>query len=274
VTVLLIGRSRWSEKISNSIQSGLPKTLTRIVGTREFLQQNPEPTLESSSIIWIATRPQSQIEVLKALETFTGKIIIEKPIGLNLHEFAYLKNSSHLTEGNLRLSRVWNYSAIWYSLKSILDSEITRIEIIRGGPSHNASIPMHIDWMPHDIFLLTDIFRESALNFEMISCSLKDELLESNLCILDKNIYIYLCAGKLPEGRIAQWKIFRGEKLLATADFFKNTITLDNGLVLTPKLEKDAICRMVLDISNVDNFSVELDINTQEKFAKELLRIT
>jgi len=271
VTLLLIGKGRWSEKVSNSIQSGLPKLPTKVVGAREFLTDVSSHHLESIEYVWITSRPETQLAVLKSLEGFTGKILIEKPIGLSSTDFSYLKDSIHMQRDNLRLSKVWNYSAIWLKLKSFLQSNLTHIEMTRGGPSHNSSIPLHIDWLPHDVFLLTDLFGESMMRFKTISRGIKDELLEAEIQIADKDIVVNLCTGNLMEGRIAKWRFFSGSKLLLTSDFSKGEIILENGESVIPKLNQDSICGMVLDIPSIDRESVQRDIEVQERFGKLLL---
>ena len=271
MTLLLIGKGRWSEKVSNSIQSGLPKLPTKVVGAREFLTDVSSYDLESIEYVWITSQPALQLEILKSLESFTGKILIEKPIGLSSTDFNYLKDSIHTQRDNLRLSKVWNYSAIWLKLKSFLQSNLTHIEITRGGPNHNSSIPLHIDWLPHDVFLLTDLFGESMLRFKKISRIIKDELLQAEIQIADKDIVVNLCTGKLKEGRVAEWRFFSGSKLLLMADFSKGEIILENGESVIPKLNQDAISGMVLDIPSINRESVQRDIRVQERFGKLLL---
>jgi len=205
------------------------------------------------------------------LDSYKGKILIEKPIGLSLGDFSYLKDCIHNQKDNLRLSRVWNYSAIWLKLKSFLQSNLTQIEITRGGPSHNSSIPLHIDWLPHDVFLLTDLFGDSMLNFEVIKKSVTDELLEAEIHVVDKNIKVNLRIGNLATDRMAQWRIFNGSSILATADFSKGKIILENGENILPKTDLDAICKMVLEIPLIYQETVQRDIEVQERFGKLLL---
>lgn len=273
MTLILIGQGKWSEKVLTSIQAGLPKLSGKIESSRKFLEKGYGQNLKDADLIWITSRPQSQLQILKSLENYTGKILIEKPIGLSMKDFDYLNESRHLMVNSLRLSRVWNYSAIWVYLKSALQSNLTHIEIVRGGPNHKSTIPLHIDWLPHDLFLLTDLFGGSMLNYKKIKNSIHEELLDAEFQILDRSVRVKMCVGNLTAGRIAQWKIFCGNKLLMTADFSKNQITLENGQKLTPSQEQDAICRMILEIPSVSSKLVELDIEVQKRFSHDFLGI-
>lgn len=273
VTLILIGKGKWSEKVLTSIQSGLPKLSAKIEGSRKFLEEGYGQNLKNSDLIWITSRPQSQLQVLKSLENYTGKILIEKPIGLSMKDFDYLKESRHLMMNSLRLSRVWNYSAIWVYLKSALQSNFTHIEIVRGGPNHESTIPLHIDWLPHDLFLLTDLFGGSMLNYKTIRNSIHEERLDAEFQMLDRSVRVKLRVGNLKAGRVAQWKIFCGNKLLMSADFSKNEIMLENGQKLTPSQEQDAICKMILEIPTVSSELVALDIEVQKRFSHDLLGI-
>ena len=164
MNLLLIGQSRWSEKVSKSIKFGLSWVNTRIIGARQFLG-NPKITGSFvPDLVWVVCGPNLQTDVIDSLSDFTGIVIIEKPLGLSMSDFAQLEKSNLYSSGKLRLSRPWNYSEVWHAYKSLIGKNISYLKIVRGGLNHGSSIPLHLDWLPHDLFLLTDLFGESMLS--------------------------------------------------------------------------------------------------------------
>jgi hypothetical protein len=273
VNLLLIGQSRWSEKVSKSIDLGLSWVNTRIIGARQFLG-NPKITgTLAPDLVWIVCRPNLQPYVIESLSDFTGIVIIEKPIGLSTSDFAQLEKSNLYSSGKLRLSRPWNYSAVWHTYKSLIGKNISYLKIVRGGLNHSSSIPLHLDWLPHDLFLLTDLFGESMLSCKFESISVEDELLKAKIMIEDLNIMVDLESGKLNEQRIAIWDVVNYQEMHSKIDFTSNQIVSSESRIITPPIEMDAICKMITNLETVTQIEVNLDIAVQKRIYQEIFTL-
>ena len=271
MNLLLIGQSRWSEKVSKSIKFGLSWVNTRTIGARQFLG-NPKITGSiAPDLVWVVCRPNLQPHVIESLSDFTGIVIIEKPLGLSMSDFAQLEKSNLYSSGKLRLSRPWNYSEVWHAYKSLIGKNISYLKIVRGGLNHGSSIPLHLDWLPHDLFLLTDLFGESMLSCKVESLSIEDELFKAIIMIEDLNITVHLESGKLNEQRIAKWDAVNNQGIHSKIDFTSNQIVLNESRVITPPIEMDAICKMITNLQTVTKFEVKLDIAVQKRIFQEIL---
>jgi hypothetical protein len=273
VNLLLIGQSRWSEKVSKSIKFGLSWVNTRTIGARHFLGNPKIADSLAPDLVWVVCRPNLQPHVIESLSGFTGIVIIEKPIGLSTSDFAQLEKSNLYSSGKLRLSRPWNYSAVWHTYKSLIGKNISYLKIVRGGLNHSSSIPSHLDWLPHDLFLLTDLFGESMLSCKLENISIEDELLKAKIMIEDLNIMVNLESGKLNEQRIAMWDAVNYQGMHSKIDFTSNQIVLSESRVITPPIEMDAICKMITNLDTVTQSDVKLDIAVQKRICKEILTL-
>jgi hypothetical protein len=273
VNLLLIGQSRWSEKVSKSIKFGLSWVTTTTIGARQFLGNPKIADSLAPDLVWIVCGPNLQPSVIESLSDFTGIVIIEKPIGLSTSDFVQLEKSNLYSSGKLRLSRPWNYSEVWHTYKSLIGENISHLKIVRGGLNHSSSIPLHLDWLPHDLFLLTDLFGESMLNCKLENISIEDELLKAKIMIEDLNIMVNLESGKLNEQRIAMWDAVNYQGIHSKIDFTSNQIVMNESRVITPPIEMDAICKMITNLDTVTQSDVKLNIAVQKRIYKEILTL-
>jgi len=274
VNLLLIGQGKWSEKISKSIASGLPTVSTSIISARKFLS---EPEIVENCIIdivWITSRPSMQSQIVSLLADFPGIVIVEKPLGLSLSDFEILENSRIHSEGRLRLSRPWNYSQVWQLFRRDFPKGINYLDISRGGPDHGSTIPLHVDWFPHDVFLLTNLFTESMLNCEILQDKMESDLLEIKFIVEDIDVMINFRAGKLSLERVATWKVVDYEGRITKIDFSQNQITLPNGDYMKVPPSPDSICKMLTEINVVKKSDVDLDLAVQNWFSKKIFGLS
>lgn len=272
--LLLIGNGRWSEKIFESLEKGAPNVSCAVIGSRYFLQEFTPKSGIKADVVWVTSRPDSQQRILEHLSDFPGIVVLEKPIGRSIQDYEKVRESKLYRKGQLRFSRAWNYSETWLQLKETLKSSISRIEIIRGGPSHDSSIPLHEDWLPHDIFLLTDLFGHSMLKLDVNSSEIKNEFLTSEFVVANPQVSVSLAVGRIDTGRVAQWRIFQGKELLLSADFSNAKIVFANGQITEATSNQDAICRMISHLQNIEQNRIILDLDVQKLIAQEFLKIS
>lgn len=208
--LLIIGSGAWPKKINSIIQSNNEELKVSSIGAREFLSFSPETISQSidNEIIWIATRPNNQINILNKIIFRTNKVIIEKPCATNTEELEAILNIFNKTSNRLYLSEPWKHSKIWAKEKNSIskDKNFQSIIINRGGPIERTYINPAWDWIQHDLGLVGELFSEHKENISINLSWLKhNETLNISLALPDK-FKIDITVGYFPE-KIANWKI-------------------------------------------------------------------
>ena len=136
--LIIIGSGKWPLKIQTVLNQSNSSLQIDVISARKFLE-SPKfaPShISTDSIIWIATRPDTQLKILEKLKQVDKKIIIEKPVVVNMSQLETLKLLLAETKNDIFPSEPWKYSEIWAETRRILNnnSESVKIRIERGGP--------------------------------------------------------------------------------------------------------------------------------------------
>jgi predicted dehydrogenase len=222
-SIAIIGQGVWGKKLTESIQKSSIRNQVESMSSRAFLSNTPKRTFD---VIWIAGRPDSQAETLEIAQSVSKLVILEKPLGATLNDFLRVEELIKSANCNIGLSMPWCFSNIWLNLLERIkcwDLKGASLTFQRCGPVAHSNISPIEDWMPHDIYLASDIlpsYEEHAsvrlikktlgecvislelenditLNFEFKVSSLKESKLElitssstANVDFLNKKLLI------------------------------------------------------------------------------------
>ena len=208
--LLLIGSGKWPEKIESVIASQDVSIDIARIPTREFLHLDSRSVrrLLDDRLVWIATIPRIQIQILYSLKEFENKVIIEKPFALNLSELDSILAYSRSSKNQLYVSEPWRHSHKWEIKK--LEIEATsgdkKLLINRGGPATREYITPVWDWLQHDIGLLSELLSSSRNSID-IFCELNSDqrklrikLKTDDFCAIELNV------GFFPQ-RVETWHL-------------------------------------------------------------------
>jgi len=225
--VLLIGEGAWSQKINGAIRTSGESWETEVISARTFISMAKYSSefnemLNRFKLIWITTTPQNQIVLLKQLQQFKKKIILEKPIVTRENEIEVLQEIICETHGQIYLSQPWTFSILWKEAKKILLTieDALEIRVERGGMLLRPGLPPEIDWGPHDLYLLYDYARD--LGVKNSSISLTSRILKENKIQLKYTLgtvtTIDIQAGYI-NPRKALWKVYCYKKEILSLNF-------------------------------------------------------
>ncbi len=206
----MVGQGVWSRKIKSALDH-LPSLLSaKSISARECMQERGRLKKVSAEfdVVWICTRPEWQRDILEELKGFSGLAIIEKPYLNDKESLGRLFDFLELFPGKLQLSEPWTYTNIWDETKKLLVvSNSESIQIQRGGTTGHEYINGVLDWLPHDVNLLFDLFGDELLNaqFSGIRWSHQKREVQFKLDIAQSKV-VSLRIGKFEEGRVALWK--------------------------------------------------------------------
>lgn len=201
--LLLIGSGKWPEKIQSVIaEQDVSIDIVRI-SAREFLHLDSWSVkkLLDNRLVWIATIPGNQIQILYGLKEFENKVIIEKPFALNQNELDSILEHSRSSKNQLYVSEPWRHSHKWKNKK--LEIETTsgekKISINRGSPATREYITPVWDWLQHDIGLLSDLLSSNRNSIDML-CELNNDQRNLHIKLKTKDFYtIDLNVGFFPQ---------------------------------------------------------------------------
>ena len=174
--VLLIGDGVWSRKVNGAIRAPDESWKTEVISARTFISMAKDSSefnkmLNKFELIWITTTPQNQIIILKQLQQFKKKVILEKPIVTRENEINVLQKIICDTYNQIYLSQPWTFSLLWREAKKILLTVegALEIQVERGGILLRPGLPPEIDWGPHDLYLLYDYTHDLGVKSSGIS---------------------------------------------------------------------------------------------------------
>ena len=256
--LLVIGSGPWSQKIKSVLNTNSNQIEVTSVGARDFLKLNPDNIgiNGKKQIIWIATTPTNQFEVLNKIKFLQNRVIIEKPFATNSKELENFIQISNRSQNTLYLSEPWKHSKIWTLIKNKIGEQnsFQKITIHRGGPKTRSYLNPVWDWIQHDLGLVGELLKEHQdtvqIEFEWLNegKTLKLKIISGNKFNIEINV------GYFPE-RVEFWKINDTEII----DFNDNQFTNDQPLYT------------MYEYVNSDNFTMNL--NDQSWLTKKVIGI-
>lgn len=247
----IVGRGIWPLKIKSSLESNFQGLYVRIFSAREVIA-NAEVVRENGfNSIWIATQPSLQLRLLENFSDEFQTIILEKPLGSNIAEIQSLIHI--ITANHFRVvapSNPWSYETACLETVELIKREgltAAKIEITRGGPNRRSYLSPVEDWIPHDLYLLGQIFNSDAIAFMEISGT--RETAVANFFSERFQTEITVNSGFTKE-RVAELIYSKDSKEIKT-NFLSGRILI-NGKehIFRAKDTHDAISRNYLDVKN------------------------
>jgi hypothetical protein len=214
--LLVIGSGPWPQKIKAILNANNHQVKINSIGARDFLSidTNNIKSYVNDQIVWIATIPTTQIEILNKIKLQSNKVIIEKPFATDSKDLKNLINLVKNSKNTLFLSEPWRYSKTWESIKNKVTDQnlIQSIVIYRGGPNIRTYINPVWDWIQHDLGLVGELLNEyqSVIRIEFKWLNDGNTL---NLKIISGNRFnIEINVGYFSE-RVEYWEINGREKV-------------------------------------------------------------
>jgi predicted dehydrogenase len=210
-SLLIIGNGVWGKKLSELFQKWDFK-ISRY-GARDYLELSYEDKQQVSitDLIWIASYPDIQIQIVQEIMKLKikGMIILEKPFFRNLKEQEEFNRMLETSNLSIRSSSPWVYSDIWLKSKdNILElNGPLKIEILRSGPFKRAQIESYLDWLSHDVQLLSDLFTFDTTIAEVQSQFNMQEPCTKKYTFKFSNGTLVELKGGASETRISIWRI-------------------------------------------------------------------
>lgn len=169
----IIGRGTWPLKIKSSLESNFQGLYVRVFSAREVIANAGVVHENGFNEIWIATQPSLQLRLLENLSGMSQAIILEKPLGSNSADIQRLIHflTAH-PSGVVAPSNPWSYETACLETVELMKREglfKANIEITRGGSNRRSYLSPVEDWIPHDLYLLGEIFDSDAIAFMEIS---------------------------------------------------------------------------------------------------------
>jgi hypothetical protein len=224
MNLLIIGQGEWASKIQSVVNNSTSGIHATSISARIALTDPSQVfhAMENSDVIWICTKPNWQLELLPKLSKFSGKLILEKPYILDESSMDRFTEFGRCYKGVLQLSEPWTFSNIWSSAKKEI-KETSNIEMIveRGGSTGHNFISVVMDWLPHDINLLFDLYGTELLKSEVsnINWNKNRSELEFQISIGSESSFIFR-VGNFEGSRVASW-----ESKALNINFLTSTLT-------------------------------------------------
>jgi|DEB19_MinimDraft_3_1074340.scaffolds.fasta_scaffold16422_3 predicted dehydrogenase len=168
-TIAVIGQGLWGKKIIASVRKYRSNFETECLSSRKFISEPPSTFFD---VIWIASRPSEQLEILKTAKSMSQVFILEKPICASLHDYSQVRKILENPKTRIELSRPWSFSSTWLKAREIVKSwDLTGSSVTfeRKGPAAHSYITSIEDWLPHDVYLASDLFPAFDTKFSLNS---------------------------------------------------------------------------------------------------------
>ena len=227
--LLIIGSGPWPQKIESILSLNNNQVRITSIGARDFLSINIDNVNSyiDDQVVWIATTPTIQLEVLNRIKLQSNRVIIEKPFATDLKELKSIINLANESKNTLFLSEPWRYSKIWEFIKNKITDQnsLQSIVIYRGGPNARSYINPVWDWIQHDLGLVGELLKEHQDTVQMGFEWLNEGKTLKLKIISDNKFNIEINVGYFPE-RVEFWKVNDTE----IVDFHDNQFTNDQPL--------------------------------------------
>lgn len=222
-SILVVGNGVWGKKLNNFFQ--LWGFNVSHCGARSFLGLTSETKqiVSNNHIIWIASTPDLQIRIMSEILKWrqSNILILEKPFFRNVYEknqFFQIIKENNL---NVRASSPWVYSDIWSKSKGkLLElSGPLHMKIMRSGPSKSKSIISYLDWLSHDVQLISDLYNSKSVIIDMKSSSeyLRPDFKEFKIRLSDGSKIEM--SGGLSNSKISSWEVQDARSTVIKIDF-------------------------------------------------------
>jgi hypothetical protein len=229
--ILFVGAGAWPHKVGKTL---LEQDLIQepvFISAREFTERSHPVTLDYD-LIWFATTPHLQLSALKKMGNFTGKIMLEKPLGQNKRSFNEIVDLIKYRKNSIFLSQPWSFKSN-EKLKQLMSDpqKIKKIEIIRSGSVKRDYMAAWLDWAPHDLYLLAKYLPYQLVDFATYEApeSPVGSLGMLNIS-LTSGLHISLSAGFSPERR-SEWNLEMTSGEIQNLNLLSATNSLqENGL--------------------------------------------
>jgi len=194
--VVVVGSGPWSAKLERMIGHVTKLKVTNF-SAREMFRESVD-----GDIFWLATTPINQLRILPNIAN-NAKVIVEKPTFLNSLELEMVYREYMEREGRLYFSLPWNYSTSMELLLENLDFKTkTNVRVKRGGPLQRSYIPSYMDWLPHDLGMISRLPESTNLEFDSVVLEGESIRILAHLSNVEFNLHIGLM-----ENRVAEWEI-------------------------------------------------------------------
>jgi predicted dehydrogenase len=267
-SVAVIGQGSWGKKIFNSVQNSFSDVQVEMLSSRIFLSSPPKRNFD---VIWIAGRPINQARTLEIAQNKSKVVILEKPVGATLQDFSIIEDLLSKDNTKIDLSRPWCFSNTWISVMEKIkswDLKGASISFDRSGPKSHDEIPPVEDWLPHDIYLASDLIPEFELGAKVNYFKASEDTLEA---CLD------LSGGATLNFNFRETKVRKTQVSISAVsgmafiDFLEKRVQVDGKLIqLKLPDNHDEISRNFLSSINVDNRKTGELLRTQ-KWMKYLI---
>ena len=228
ISLLVIGNGQWGDKISELFQKWDFKISRH--GARDFLGLSYKEKQQAliTDLIWIASYPDLQIQIIQEIIKYKvkGTLILEKPFFRNLKEQKEFHSMLEISNLSIKASSPWVYSDIWLKFKQrILElNGPVKIEISRSGPLKRNMIEPHLDWLSHDVQLISDLFTCDVTITEVQNqFNLKDSSTKEFRLKLSNGSLVELRGG-YTETRISLWRIQDSNGYSCTINFVSKAL--------------------------------------------------
>jgi len=214
--LLVIGSGPWPQKIKSILNANNHQIKINSIGARDFLSidTNNIKSYVNDQIVWIATIPTIQLEILRKIKLQSNRVIIEKPFATDSKELKSFIDLVKDSKNTLFLSEPWRYSKIWESIKNKITKQnsLQSIIIYRGGPNIRTYINPVWDWIQHDLGLVGEVLKEYQGEIEIGFKWSNDGNTLSLKIISGSRFSIEINVGYFSE-RVEYWKINEKEKV-------------------------------------------------------------
>ena len=236
--IVIIGEGAWSSKISKILLKQDHNLEIIKYSARDFILKSKQQVskIVSNQILWIATTPDLQFDILKKIEDFNCKAILEKPLATNFSKLEQFLELIPKIKPDLFLSEPWRHSQIWNKIRANIESlpKPISVKIKRGGPIIRTYMSPVYDWMYHDLGLISELISNSNKSLSIILLSSRDVNNMSFNLTIPNEITIDISIGYFLE-KIATWEI-------------NNKFTFEFNVSLNEK--DNPIATMFLDVQN------------------------
>ena len=214
--LLIIGSGPWPQKIKSILNINRNQLKVTSIGARDFLSTGIIDIKRyfNDQIVWIATIPTIQLEILNRIKLQSNSVIIEKPFATNSKELKSFINLSNESKNTLYLSEPWRHSKTWEFIKNKITDQnsLQTIVIYRGGPNIRTYISPVWDWIQHDLGLVGELLKKYQGEIERGFKWLNDGNTLNLKIISGSRFSIEMNVGYFSE-RVEYWEINGKEKV-------------------------------------------------------------
>jgi hypothetical protein len=229
-TIGILGSGDWSQKLIASLEA---RYSVRAYSSRAV--KNRTQTIDASlNAIWIASRNSQQLELAELLlqSDFEGKLILEKPYFTNIEERDSLLELIESNEDRIYLSRVWAKSRIWKEFLRTISVIGLNFEVsaFRVGTKRRSEFLPPLDWLPHDLYLASDLSIHLNREIEVITSLWESDDILTGTMMIGTDCKFDLVAGFGTE-RKNSWTVIYANGDSVELDFVARSIKLNENFI-------------------------------------------